>query len=119
MTQNIDSYFENGKGFNANPFRKEYLTEDERKQPFRYYGESFIFFSKTADLSSGLEIFRNPNNRYPALYMKSWEDAFTHDMIQFSLWWNNNVFARLNGFPGLDTVKIEIDPELGLKFNNL
>ena len=30
MTQNIDSYFENGKGFNANPFRKGYLTDEER-----------------------------------------------------------------------------------------
>ena len=119
MTQNIDSYFEGGKGFKANPYRKEYLTEEERKQPFRYYAESFVFFSKTADLSEGLEIYRNEGMRYPALYRNSWEDAFMHDMIQFGIWWNNNVFIRLNGFSGLDNVKIEIDESIGLKLNNL
>lgn len=119
MTQNIDSYFENGKGFQSNPFKKEYLSVEERKQPFRYYAESFVFFSKTADLSAGLEIYRNTNHSYPGLYYKSWEDAFIHDMIQFGIWWNNNVFVRLNGFSGLDTVKIEVDPELGFKLDNL
>ena len=77
------------------------------------------FFSKTADLSAGLEIYRNEHMRYPGLYYQTWEDAFMHDMIQFGIWWNNNVFTRLNGFSGLDTIKIEIDSELGLKFNNL
>lgn len=119
MTKNIDSYFENGKGFKANPFKNEYLTDEERKEPFRYYAESFVFFSKTADLSAGLEIYRNEIYGYPGLYYNSWEDAFMHDMIQFSFWWFNNIFKRLNGFNGLDTIKIKIDPTLGLKFNNL
>ena len=66
MTQNIDSYFENNKGFRANPFRKCFLTDEERKESFRWYGSNFVFFVKHADLSdTGVEIYRNENYSYP------------------------------------------------------
>ena len=117
MTQNIDSYFENGKGFNANPFRKGYLTDEERKEPFRYYAMNFVFFSKTADLSAGLEIYRNDWKNYPDIYYRTWKNAFVHDMIQFGIWWSNNIFKFLNGFNGWDNVKIEIDPDLNIKLD--
>ena len=119
MTENVDNYFEGGRGFCSNPFRKGYLTDEERKQPFRYFAENFIFFSKTADLSAGLEIYRNPCKAYPDLYYKTWENAFAHDLIQFGIWWSNNVHKHLNGFNGWDTVKIEVDPSIGFKLNSL
>jgi len=115
----FDHYFDNGNGFNSNPFRKGYLTDEERKEPFRYYGENFVFFSETADLSKGLKIYRNDYRIYPDVYYKTWEIAFIHDMIQFSIWWSNNIHKYLNGFNGLDTVKIDIDESLELKFNGL
>jgi len=117
MTQNIDSYFEDGKGFRSNPFRKGYLTDEERKEPFRWFGENFVFFAKHADLSeTGVEIYRNENYSYP--YGPSpctWENALLRDCMQFGIWWSNNVHKYLNGFSGFDTVKIEIDPSLHMK----
>ena len=122
MTQNIDSYFENNKGFYTNPFRKCFLTDEERKEPFRWYGSNFVFFAKHADLSdTGVEIYRNENYSYPyGVLPRTWENALIRDCIQFGIWWKTNVHKFLNGFPGFDTVKIEIDPNLNmnLNFNN-
>lgn len=119
MTENIDSYFENGQGFRSNPFRKGYLTDEERKQPFRWFGENFVFFAKHADLSdTGVEIYRNENYSYP--YGPSsctWENSLIRDCIQFGIWWRSNVHKFLNGFNGFDTVKIEIDPALNMKLD--
>ena len=119
MTTNIDSYFENGNGFKSNPFRKGYLSNEERKQPMRYYAENFVFFSKTADLSEPLEIYRNIERALPDVYYKGWEDALLHDYFNFIVWWLDNVHKHLNGFSGIDGIKIEVDPELGLTFINL
>ena len=119
MTQNIDSYFENGKGFRSNPFRKGFLTDEERKEPFRWYGANFVFFAKHADLSdTGVEIYRNENYSYPdGPLPRTWENALLRDCIQFGIWWRTEVHKFLNGFPGFDTVKIEIDPKLNMKLN--
>ena len=116
MTQNIDSYFENGKGFRANPFREGLLTDEERKEPFRWYGSNFVFFAKHADLSeTGIEIHRNENYLYPdGPVPRTWENALLRDCMQFGIWWKTNVHKFLNGFPGFDTVKIEIDPKLNM-----
>ena len=118
MTQNIDSYFENDKGFRSNPFRKGYLTDEERKEPFRWFGENFVFFAKNADLYSGIEIYRNKNYSYPdGPSPRTWENSLIRDCMMFGIWWRENVHKFLNGFSGFDTVKIEIDPELNMKLD--
>ena len=117
MTENRDSFFADGKGFRSNPFIKGYLTDEERKMPFRWYGENFVFFSRTADLSAGLEIYRDENKIYPDVYYKTWENAFLHDLILFGMWWKTNVHEHLNGFNGWDCVKIEIDENIGFKLD--
>jgi hypothetical protein len=116
MTENIDSYFENGRGFRSNPFRKGYLTDEERKEPFRWFGENFVFFAKHADLSeTGVEIYRNENYSYPCHCTSTWETVLLRDCMIFGIWWRSNVHKFLNGFNGFDTVKIEIDPKLNMK----
>ena len=117
MTENIDSYFEDGKGFRSNPFRKGYLTDEERKEPFRWFGDNFVFFAKNADLYSGLEIYRNVNYSYPEIHAKTWESALLRDCMMFGMWWRENVHKYLNVFNGFDTVKIEIDPALNMKLD--
>jgi hypothetical protein len=117
MTQNIDSYFEDGKGYHSNPFRKGYLTDEERKQPFRWFGENFVFFAKNADLYSGIEIYANPNYTYPCPKSPAWNEALIRDCITFGLWWRMNVHQYLNGFSGLDNVKVEIDPKLNMNLD--
>lgn len=119
MTQNIDSYFENGKGFRSNPFRKGFLTDEERKEPLRWYGSNFVFFTKHADLSdTGVEIYRNENYLHPdGPIPRTLENALLRDCMMFGIWWRMNVHKFLNGFPGFDTVKIEIDPKLNMKLN--
>ena len=117
MTENIDNYFADGKGFRCNPFQKGYLTDEERKKPFRWYGENFVFFSKTVDLSAGLEIYRDKDKKYPDIYYKTWEGAFLHDLIYFGMWWRTNILDHLNGFNGWDCVDIELDKNLGFQLN--
>ena len=117
MTQNIDSYFENGNGFHSNPFRNGYLTDEERKEPFRWYGENFIFFAKCADLSKGVEIYRDVNISYPDYRAKTFECALIRDCMMFGIWWRDNVHRYLNGFSGFDTVRVEIDPSLNMKID--
>ena len=117
MTDNIDRYFENGKGFNASPFRKGYLTDEERKQPFRWFGDNFVFFAKNADLYSGLEIYRNVNYSYPEIHTKTWESALLRDCMMFGMWWRENVHSHLNGFCGFDCIKVELDPALNMKLD--
>ena len=115
MTENIDSYFENGKGFKPFPFRKGYLTDEERKQPFRWFGNNFIFFSKTVDLSAGIEIYRNQNYSMPMEHPFTWENNLLRDCMQFGIWWTRCVLEHLNGFAGFDTINIEIDPSLNIQ----
>lgn len=119
MTEKINSYFEDGKGFKFNPFRKGYLTDEERKEPLRWYGSNFIFFAKHADLSeTGVEVYRNVGYSYPdGPVPRTWENALIRDCIQFGIWWRDNVHKYLNGFPGFDTVKIEIDPNLNMNLD--
>ena len=117
MTQNIDSYFENGKGFHSNPFRKGYLTDEERKEPFRWFGDNFVFFAKNADLYSGLEIYRNVNYSYPEIHAKTWESALLRDCMMFGMWWRENIHKHLNGFCGFDCIKVELDPALNMKLD--
>lgn len=117
MTQNIDSYFENGKGFRSNSFRRGYLTDEERKEPFRWFGENFVFFAKCVDLSKGIEIYRNPNFFHPEYHAKTWESSLLRDCMYFGIWWRDNVHKYLNGFSGIDCVSVEIDPSLGMKLD--
>ena len=99
-----------------------FLTDEERKEPFRWYESNFVFFAKHADLSdTGVEIYRNENYSYPYGGLpRTWENTLLGDCIQFGIWWKTNVHKFLNGFPGFDTVKINIDPNLNmnLNFNN-
>ena len=119
MTEKINTYFEDGKGFKFNPFRKGYLTDEERKEPLRWYGSNFIFFAKHADLSeTGVEVYRNIGYSYPdGPVPRTWENALIRDCMLFGIWWRDNVHKYLNGFPGFDTVKIEIDPKLNMNLN--
>ena len=119
MTEKINTYFEDDKGFKFNPFRKGYLTDEERKEPLRWYGSNFIFFAKHADLSeTGVEIYRNMGYSYPdGPVPRTWENALIRDCMMFSIWWRDNVHKYLNGFPGFDTVKIEIDPNLNMNLD--
>ena len=117
MTENIDSYFEDDKGFRSNPFRKGYLTDEERKEPFKWFGDNFVFFAKRADLYDGIEIYRNVNYSHHDYHVNSWEAALLRDCIMFGCWWKNNVHKFLNGFSGLDTIPVEIDPALNMKLD--
>ena len=78
-----------------------------------------MFFAKHADLSdTGVEIYRNENYSYPyGALPRTWENALLCDCIQFGIWWKTNVHKFLNGFPGFDTVKINIDPNLNMNLN--
>lgn len=119
MTEKINSYFEDGKGFKFNPFRKGYLTDEERKEPLRWYGSNFIFFAKHADLSeTGVEVYRNVGYSYPdGPAPRTWENALIRDCMLFGIWWRDNVHKYLNGFSGFDNVKIEIDPNLNMNLD--
>ena len=50
---NITEYMVGKEFFKWDAFAKEYLTNEERKMPIRYYGEYFNFFCKSADLLDG------------------------------------------------------------------
>lgn len=117
MTENIDSYFDDFKGYIPPLFKKGYLTDEERKKPLRWFGDSFVFFAKHADLSFGVEIHINPDYSYPQSDSPRWKEELIRDCIRFGLWWRINVHQYLNGFSGLDCIKIEIDPKLNMKLN--
>jgi glyoxylase-like metal-dependent hydrolase (beta-lactamase superfamily II) len=95
------------------------LTDEERKEPFRWYGENFIFFAQCADLSKGVEIYRNVDISYPDYHVKTFECALIRDCMMFGIWWRDNVHKYLNGFSGFDTVRVEIDPSLNMKIDVL
>lgn len=103
----ITEYMIGKEFFKWDVFAKEYLTNDERKMPIRYYGEYFNFFCKSADLlDDPVEITCS----HPDYKFVDYTQAFMRDMMNFNFEWFSYVHKRLNGWSGIDCIKFEFDP---------
>ena len=103
----ITEYMVGKEFFKWDAFSKEYLTNEEREMPIIYCGVYFNFFCKSADLLDGpVEITCS----HPYYKFVNYVQAFMRDMMNFNYEWFSYVHKRLNGFPGVDCIKFELDP---------
>lgn len=83
----------------------KYYTQEERKLPFEYSGDKYIFKS-VRDLSGVIEV-----SRHPYTYVDS-IDMYSKDLIGFIMRHRTFHLDRLNGFPGYDTLHFKFSNDI-------
>lgn len=83
----------------------QYYTSEERKLPFEYSGDKYIFKS-VRDLSGIIEISRQPYTYTDSI------DLYTKDLIRFINEHRNIHFGHLNGFSGYDTLRFKFNDDI-------
>lgn len=101
--------------FTSNIFDHKILSDEERKMPYKWQGENFMFFCKHADLL-GAPVEVRATSTYPFME-SSWLAAYQHDLMNFITDWKDNVWKRLNGYSGMSGIKFEFDENISVDFN--
>lgn len=83
----------------------EYYTQEERKLPFEYSGDKYIFKS-VRDLSGVIEVSRQPYTYTDSI------DMYNKDLIGFIIRHRNFHWDRLNGFPGYDALQFKFSNDI-------
>jgi hypothetical protein len=83
----------------------QYYTSEERKLPFEYIGDKYIFKS-VIDLSGAIEVSRQPYTYIDSI------DLYTKDLIRFIIYHRNFHLEHLNGFTGYDTLKFKFNDDI-------
>lgn len=85
--------------------KNKYYTQEERKLPFEYSGDKYIFRS-VRDLSGVIEVSRQPYTYTDSI------DMYSRDLIMFINIHRNFHWEHLNGFPGYDTLHFNFSDEI-------
>lgn len=83
----------------------QYYTSEERKLPFEYSGDKYIFKS-VRDLSGVIEV-----TRQPYIYTDS-IDLYTNDLIGFIIHHRHFHWEHLNGFSGYNTLRFKFNDDI-------
>lgn len=83
----------------------KYYIQEERKLPFEYSGDKYIFKS-VRDLSGVIKISRNPYTYTDSI------DMYSKDLIGFINMHHDIHLEHLNGFSGYDTLKFKFSNEI-------
>lgn len=80
-----------------------YLTNDERKEMCTHHG-NYYTFHYIRDLSEDVQLYQ----KYTGRDVTTQKERLAADVMQFTAMWMLDTFPRLNGFPGIDTVRFII-----------
>lgn len=83
----------------------KYYTQEERKLPFEYSGDKYIFKS-VRDLSGVIEVSRQPYTYTDSI------DMYSEDLIGFIIEHRTFHWGRLNGFSGYDTLRFKFSNDI-------
>ena len=83
----------------------KYYTQEERKLPFEYSGDKYIFRS-VRDLSGVIEVSRQPYTYTDSI------DMYSKDLISFINTHRDIHLGHLNGFPGYDTLHFNFNNDI-------
>lgn len=85
--------------------KNKYYTQEERKLPFEYRGDKYIFRS-VRDLSDVIEVSRQPYTYTDSI------DLYTKDLISFIIHHRNFHWEYLNSFQGYNTLEFNFSDEI-------
>jgi hypothetical protein len=82
-----------------NKIEMSYLTQEDRKEMCTHHG-NYYTFHYVRDLSEDVHIY----HKQPMTFVVA-KERLAADVMQFTAMWMLDTFTRLNGFPGIDTVR--------------